>query len=415
MSKFDTKFDISILGKRGFVWYGKYPIAFTPGDGTMNLLLPFHALKEFPYYSASYGGFCKIDAPLGVDMLAVLAHWANCCFGRPIDDETLAHAKQVEARWFSPAFAPLEEGGVPPKDSSTTIEEFNNIIRGMSLTVRGDTVEVRRKFDIDNMKRELTKQTRTDFVEEFNRSPEQIRWYMEDTKQEKVFFIRLLSTPRNIIAPYSAHSTYSGHMKFCRYKYERAFYTPRYTYCPCVVTQNCYLVQYGTLDKIEKQWVGPKDYCWLFPGRHNNNAICVGERDAEAYNRRGFDPDEGEPYKSLFEHLDALAMITAPVVTPEEALNVMLINAAMQDVADPETRVTRYPMPLKEILWEGKDAKQALKDLEAFDPKLVHYSGYYGREISMKRTLNGAVEFRQSDREGGAVLSSLWRDSVQKL
>ena len=348
-------------------------------------------------------------------MLAVLSHWANCCFGRPIDDETLAHAKQVEAKWFVPAYSPLEASATPPKDSSTTIEEFNNLTRGMSLSVRRDTVEIKRKFDTELMRRELTKRKRIDFMEEFFKTPAQIRWYMEDTKQDKVFFVRSLTTPGNITSPYHAHDTFNGHMKFYRYKYERAINTPRYTYFPCNISRDCYLVQYGTLDKIERQWIGPDSYYWLFQGAFSENAICVGERDAETYNRRDFDPNEGRPYRSLLERLDDGALVTAPNVTAEEAINIFLINTAIQEDRKPKDRITRYPMPLQEILWEGKDPKQALADLEAFDEKLVRHSGYYGKEVSLERTLKGAVEFRMSDRYAGAVLKALWRNSAEKI
>lgn len=413
-NKFDTKFDISIFSKRDFVWYGKHPIAFIPGDGSMNLLLPYHALEAFPYYSASYGGFCKIEESLGVDMLAVLAHWANCCFGRPIDDETLAHAKQVEARWFTPSFTPLEPGSPAPNDCSHTIEEFNNLTRGLNFTVRTDKVEATRDFDTVSMKRSLRIRKNTSFTTSSFTMPEQIRWYLEDTRQEKMFFVRLLSTPANIVSPHSARRSWDGHMKGCRYIYERRLYTPTYVYFPCVTRHSCMLVQYGTPDKIEKQWIGPYNM-WLFHGDVTSAALCVGEADAEAYWQRDSRVDSDEARKSLLEKLEEDAIITSAEATAEEAMNVYLVNKAINDDVKAEDKPKCYPMPLKEILWEGKDPKQALEDLEAFDSKLVNgFDGDPRSETKLAIVRTGAVEFKHYYPDQ-AVLKALWRNSAEKI
>ena len=405
--KFDTALTRECLYKRGFVWYGDEAVAFMYGDGTYSLLLPRDVLCYYPYYSASYCGLSKIRALAEGVSLLLLKHWRHKMFGGEMSDEEVAKAKEEERYLFSPTFSMVGKER-ESMFSDDTLSYLKMSAVGIPLVSRQTEVRaVRQYISNDNMfEKRCRKTVDYDFYLHDVGTPTRISWYMEATKQKKFFIVRFVDVPPNIT---DCKSYFDGRMPRIKGTKPRDVRTPTFVQRPLEKEVAGMLVQYGDLDKVERQWFTEEQY-WAFPRQRGNRPLVCGEDDVHLFRK---EEDVGD----IFSLLDSHAYAVDTTMDPESVVNTIAVQNAL-NATDNDNRIHRYPQPIAEILLNDRDAKEVIDQLEKEFP-LRSYGDYYyesgptfeGLARVVQRDEHGAVEFWRSDK---ALLSGHWRDSAPK-
>ena len=417
--RFDTKINEDTLRQRGFVWYGNRPVAFVYGENyEFSLCLPYETLRQFPYYSASYGGLSRIDVGSIKERLALLEHWMYRCFDRPISVPVLDKAVAYEKRAFKPTFSLVADDIPESAIESDPCRFLDKTKRGVDVCVRKDSVTVTRHYqcckDLERTYRRLLHKASTRSYEDiYCVSKEGLAWYLNDTKQKKIFVLRLLRIPTSTTEPYSIGG-FDGCIRNVRRDVERRIWTPRFVQYPCHKASEGLLVSYGTLDKIERQWFVPRAYkSWLFPCGVPVSTKFVGEDDAIEYYKEQNNGDD------LFSALDKYAMSTSMDIDPEGAESLRIVTAALNEDLDDSHKLKRHPHVLLEILLNGRDPAEVLYELEKFRkcaPSCMSLSSDKIRN-AVAVALHGAVEFQDSHRVSysAPVFNSYWRRSADLI
>lgn len=405
--KFDTAMTRESLYKRGFVWYGDEAVAFMYGDGTYSLLLPRDVLCYYPYYSASYCGLSKIRALTEDVSLLLLKHWRHKMFGGEMSDEEVAKAKEKERYLFSPTFSVVGNERAS-MFSDDTLSYLKTSAVGIPLVSRQTEVRAVRQYISDDSKFEkrCRKTVAYDFYLHDIGTRVRISWYLEATKQKKFFIVRFVDVPPNIT---SNKNRFDGRMPRTKGTKSRDVRTPTFVQRPLEKEVAGMLVQYGDLDKVERQWFIKEQY-WAFPCQCGNRPLVCGEDDVRLFRKE-------EGVGDIFEMLDARAYAVDTTMDPESVVNTIAVQDAL-NATDSDDFVHRYPQPITEILLNDRDAKEVIDQLEKEFP--IRYYGDYFRESgptfeelarAVQRAERGAVEFWYSDK---ALLSGHWRDSAPK-
>lgn len=404
--KFDTAMTRESLYKRGFVWYGDEAVAFMYGDGTYSLLLPRDVLCYYPYYSASYCGLSKIRALTEDVSLLLLKHWRHKMFGGEMSNEEVAKAKEEERYLFSPTFSMVgKERESMFSDDTLSYLKVSDV--GIPLVSRRTEVRAVRQYIINDSTREkrCCKTVDYDFHAHSRGTPEMISWYLEATKQKKLFIVRYVELPPNIT---DSVRHFYGRMPRVKGTRDRDVRTPKFVQNPLSKDIAGMLIQYGDLDKIERQWF-TKMIFWSFPQQLSGYPMVYGEDDVHLFRKR-------EDCDDIFESLDSNAYAIDTKLDPESISNVIAVQKAID--SDDDSPLHRYPQPVAEILLNDRDAKEVIDQLERELP-LGYVREYYSdRDFDLnqltravQRAERGAVEFWYSDK---ALLSGHWRDSAPK-
>ena len=404
--KFDTALVRESLYKRGFVWYGDEAVAFMYGDGTYSLLLPRDVLCYYPYYSASYCGLSKINTRTEEVSLLLLKHWRHKMFGGEMSDEEVAKAKEKERYLFSPTFSMVGKER-ESMFSDDTLSYLKLSDEGIPLVSRRTEVRAVRQYIINDSTREKRchKTVDYDFHTHSRGTPEMISWYLEATKQKKLFIVRYVELPPNIT---DSVRYFYGRMPRVKGTSDRDVHTPKFVQDPLSKGTAGMLIQYGDLDKIERRWF-TKMIFWSFPQQLSGYPMVYGEDDVHLFRKR---EDSGD----IFESLDSHAYAIDTQLDPESISNVIAVQKAID--SDDASPLHHYPQPVAEILLKDRDAKEVIDQLERELP-LGYVREYYSdRDFDLnqltravQRDEHGAVEFWRSDK---ALLSGYWRDSAPK-